>query len=54
MRSLAYCKYVKGGPDGRRVCFFFRNVTEHVLFGARGSMPALNAGKRQANIIATR
>lgn len=27
-----------GGPDGRGVGFYFRNVTELVLFGVRGSM----------------
>ena len=26
-----------GGPDGRGVGFYFRNVTEPVLFGTRGS-----------------
>ena len=26
-----------GGPDGRGVGFYFRNVTEMVLFGIRGS-----------------
>ena len=25
-----------GGSDGRGVGFYFRNVTEHVLFGVRG------------------
>ena len=25
-----------GGPDGRGVGFYFRNVTELVLFGTRG------------------
>ena len=28
-----------GGSDGRGVGFYFRNVTEFVLFGVRGSMP---------------
>ena len=27
-----------GGPDGRGVGFYFRNVTELVLFGVRGSL----------------
>jgi N6-adenosine-specific RNA methylase IME4 len=27
-----------GGPDGRGVGFYFRNVTEILLFGVRGSM----------------
>ena len=26
-----------GGPDGRGVGFYFRNVTELVLFGIRGT-----------------
>ena len=30
-----------GGPDGRGVGFYFRNVTEMVLFGVRGSMRTL-------------
>lgn len=43
-----------GGPDGRGVGFYFRNVTELVLFGVRGNMRTLDAGRRQTNIIATR
>jgi N6-adenosine-specific RNA methylase IME4 len=27
-----------GGPDGRGVGFYFRNVTELILFGIRGSL----------------
>ena len=33
-----------GGPDGRGVGFYFRNVTELLLFGIRGSMRTLKAG----------
>ena len=41
------------GPDGRGVGFYFRNVTELILFGVRGSMRTLNAGRTQVNLIAT-
>ncbi|MCE9552129.1 MAG: S-adenosylmethionine-binding protein [Planctomycetes bacterium] len=40
-----------GGPDGRGVGFYFRNVTELVLFGIRGHMRTLKPGRRQTNII---
>jgi N6-adenosine-specific RNA methylase IME4 len=43
-----------GGPDGRGVGFYFRNVTELVLFGVRGSMRTLAPGRRQVNLLATR
>lgn len=43
-----------GGPDGRGVGFYFRNVTEVVLFGVRGSMRTLQAGRTQVNMLATR
>jgi N6-adenosine-specific RNA methylase IME4 len=43
-----------GGPDGRGVGFYFRNVTELVLFGVRGSMRTLPPGRRQVNLLATR
>jgi N6-adenosine-specific RNA methylase IME4 len=43
-----------GGPDGRGVGFYFRNVTEMVLFGVRGSIRTLSPGRRQVNFIATR
>jgi len=43
-----------GGPDGRGVGFYFRNVTEIVLFGVKGSMRTLNPGRRQVNIITSR
>jgi N6-adenosine-specific RNA methylase IME4 len=41
-----------GGPDGRGVGFYFRNVTEIILFGVRGSLRTLPPGRRQVNIIA--
>lgn len=43
-----------GGPDGRGVGFYFRNVTEILLFGLRGSMRTLQPGRTQVNMIATR
>src|SRR5919202_5331555 len=43
-----------GGSDGRGVGFYFRNVTELLLFGVRGSMRTLAPGRRQTNLIATR
>jgi len=43
-----------GGPDGRGVGFYFRNVTELILFGVRGSMRTLEPGRRQVNMIETR
>jgi N6-adenosine-specific RNA methylase IME4 len=42
-----------GGPDGRGVGFYFRNVTELVLFGIRGSMRTLAPGRRQVNFLKT-
>ncbi|MBX9945405.1 MAG: S-adenosylmethionine-binding protein [Reyranella sp.] len=44
-----------GGPDGRGVGFYFRNVTEILLFGVRGKNVRTNApGRRQVNFMATR
>ncbi len=44
-----------GGPDGRGVGFYFRNVTEVLLFGVRGKgARTLQQGRSQPNIIATR
>ena len=43
-----------GGSDGRGVGFYFRNVTELVLFGVRGSMRTLRPGRTQTNLLATR
>lgn len=44
-----------GGPDGRGVGFYFRNVTEMVLFGVRGkNIRTLKAGRSQVNFLATR
>jgi N6-adenosine-specific RNA methylase IME4 len=44
-----------GGPDGRGVGFYFRNVTELLLFGVRGKAArTLSPGRRQTNIIVAR
>ena len=44
-----------GGSDGRGVGFYFRNVTELVLFGVRGkNARTLQAGRTQVNLLATR
>jgi len=43
-----------GGPDGRGVGFYFRNVTELVLFGVRGSRRTLPPGRRQVNLFSER
>lgn len=53
--NLIWLKIRKdGGPDGRGVGFYFRNVTELVLFGVRGKMRTLKPGRRQVNLLATR
>lgn len=54
--NLVWYKVRKdGGPDGRGVGFYFRNVTELILFGIRGTgNRTLAAGRRQVNIISTR
>lgn len=44
-----------GGSDGRGVGFYFRNVTEIILFGVRGkNARTLAPGRRQVNYLATR
>lgn len=41
-----------GGPDGRGVGFYFRNVTEILLFGVRGKdIRTLSPGRSQVNFI---
>ena len=43
-----------GMPDGRGVGFYFRNVTEILLFGVRGEKNrTLDAGRSQVNLIRT-
>ena len=43
-----------GGPDGRGVGFYFRNVTELILFGTRGKLRTLPPGRREVNIAISR
>ena len=44
-----------GGSDGRGVGFYFRNVTELLLFGVRGkNARTLAPGRSQVNLLATR
>ena len=44
-----------GGPDRRGVGFYFRNVTEIILFGVRGkNARTLQPGRSQENIISSR
>ena len=44
-----------GGSDGRGVGFYFRNVTEVLLFGVRGkNARTLAPGRRQVNLFGTR
>jgi N6-adenosine-specific RNA methylase IME4 len=53
--NLVWYKVRKdGGPDGRGVGFYYRNVTELVLFGVRGSLRTLKPGRKQVNIVSTR
>lgn len=44
-----------GGSDGRGVGFYFRNVTEMLLFGVRGkNARTLRPGRSQVNVIQSR
>lgn len=53
--NLVWYKVRKdGGPDGRGVGFYFRNVTELILFGIRGKARTLQPGRSQVNLLATR
>ncbi|HKV60125.1 MAG TPA: MT-A70 family methyltransferase [Ktedonobacteraceae bacterium] len=53
--NLVWYKIRKdGGPDGRGVGFYFRNVTELVLFGTRGALRTKAPGRRQVNIVSSR
>jgi N6-adenosine-specific RNA methylase IME4 len=40
-----------GGPDGRGVGFYFRNVTELLLFGVKGNLRTLSPGRTQVNLV---
>jgi N6-adenosine-specific RNA methylase IME4 len=54
--NLVWHKIRKDGcSDGRGVGFYFRNVTELILFGVRGKgVRTLDPGRSQVNLIATR
>jgi N6-adenosine-specific RNA methylase IME4 len=54
--NLVWYKVRKdGGPDRRGVGFYFRNVTELVLFGVRGkNNRTLRPGRTMPNLIGTR
>lgn len=53
--NLVWYKIRKdGGPDGRGVGFYFRNVTELVLFGVRGGLRTAGPGRRQVNLLTSR
>ncbi len=43
-----------GGPDGRGVGFYFRNVTELLLFGIRGRLRTLQPGRTAVNMMISR
>lgn len=53
--NLVWYKIRKdGGPDGRGVGFYFRNVTELLLFGVRGQLRTETPGRTQVNLMSTR
>ena len=53
--NLVWYKIRKdGGPDGRGVGFYYRNVTELVLVGVRGSLRTLAPGRRMVNLFSSR
>jgi N6-adenosine-specific RNA methylase IME4 len=53
--NLVWYKIRKdGGPDGRGVGFYYRNVTEILLFGVRGYLRTLPPGRRAVNIVLSR
>lgn len=53
--NLVWYKIRKdGGPDRRGVGFYFRNVTEIILFGVKGkNVRTLQPGRSQENIISS-
>ena len=52
--NLVWYKIRKdGGPDGRGVGFYFRNVTELILFGTKGQMRTLQPARSKVNILST-
>jgi N6-adenosine-specific RNA methylase IME4 len=53
--NLVWYKVRKdGGPDGRGVGFYFRNVTELLLFGVRGKLRTLPPGRTRVNVLIAR
>lgn len=54
--NIIWHKILKdGGPDGRGVGYYFRNVTEILLFGIRGrNARTLAPARRQVNFLASR
>jgi len=53
--NIVWVKILKdGGPDGRGMGFYFRNVTELLLFGVKGVLRTLNPGRTQVNVIMQR
>lgn len=53
--NLVWYKIRKdGGPDGRGVGFYFRNVTELLFFGTKGHVRTLAPGRRMVNLVAVR
>jgi N6-adenosine-specific RNA methylase IME4 len=53
--NLVWYKVRKdGGPDGRGVGFYFRNVTELLLFGVKGRLRTLKPGRTQVNVVVER
>jgi N6-adenosine-specific RNA methylase IME4 len=53
--NIVWMKVRKDGkPDGRGVGFYFRNVTELILFGTKGNLRTLQPGRSQVNTIISR
>lgn len=53
--NIVWLKVRKDGqPDGRGVGFYYRNVTELLLFGTKGKLRTLAPGRSQVNAIITR
>lgn len=53
--NIVWSKVRKDGlPDGRGVGFYFRNTTELLLFGVKGSMRTLAPARSQVNQIVSR
>jgi len=53
--NIVWLKVRKDGrPDGRGVGFYFRNVTELVLFGVKGGLRTFKPGRTQVNVVISR